>query len=448
MTDHPVDNEGQCSPFDANLQKLKETGAAVHEIACLDDIVSGHGQGGAAVIAATEDGGMVLPISITGAGDDVDEALAKSLDRTRPLDEFVQNKAAREVQIYIPSSPFSDAIGSIHAGAKTASIPSAALGDLTRQQAEHLVTEGQKLLATIKDRSENELINSSPLRSTADVAAVIWALNVEAWKIDSNFQQLSSAMTIPEDRVYLALQNAQTNDGKKLCYGRGGAGQSTHLKPFPTSKGTQLGMDIKDVPLPYGKTTLLVGNLRKEETGFSENRTFLKLESYGTKSFIDKLGHLLSLIRTAFHSVTRNMDFREKTTKISRHVADFCKRNPPPAAIDRKQLQIAAQKGLCNLARHRAMLATEVATPEADREIGQWLTAFASSTDKFLEKKILKDGECGAIEKWKAADPGRSTLAYFCDRPQIGSEISLPCYPCSRPQTGEESSPLPNLPNR
>jgi hypothetical protein len=418
-------NSFQLSPA---LQGLADGGAsviAVHSIADVASMVPPSG----VVVYPLEGEEMALPFRMPQEGESVEDCLMDCLEGMEPLEVFLQgsqgtgaNTTYYAVAEQQPSATPTTTASDVDAESQVLhghTIPADALGTLSPEQAEQLIAAGKVLLDKIAHCSEAELETNSPIHSTADMAAILWALTALALGIDDNFQRSSSAMTVPDGNLYQAMAGATTADGAKLCYDRGGTGKSTHLKPFPNSKKTQLGVDIKDEPLPYGKGTVLIGLVRKDETGFPNDLTYVKMEAHGIQTIWDMLNHLINLIQTTFHKVTRDEDFREKTTKISKHIATFLKADPPPAGISAGDLSSAAAKGLTALARCRQNLAQSGA---ADK----WLTRLDASVDKMLDEKVLKQYQRNAIGEWRQSHPQGSTLLYFAEQQQIGAEMALP----------------------
>jgi hypothetical protein len=282
------------------------------------------------------------------------------------------------------------------------------------------------------------------------MANLMWALDAKAWKISSQYQSGSGSMYVSDEdhKIYNALLGAKDESGVELVYGRGGKNESSHLKPFSRGKASQYGFNAyengqsaaasRDVQLPYGKNTLLFGSLDPGETGFTKERIFIKLEGFGTdcqatglksrwNSFTNLLSHGLGWFKKVFlgiNSLTRENDFREKTTAVSKMVSFFCERYDGEVEKDTlEQVKSASSRGLTTLAKCIQEL-------NSSDNPSLFLQDFENEINEQLEdpqKGILKNYQQTAVDQWKQTDEGhgKSTLAYFATHDQSGRELIL-----------------------
>ncbi|MDR1906902.1 MAG: hypothetical protein LBQ03_01640 [Puniceicoccales bacterium] len=302
------------------------------------------------------------------------------------------------------------------------------------------IQHGKELLDAINalpERTEGETYES-PIKTRQDMVDLMWALDAESWRIDKHYQSSSSSMYISGTKIYDALVNAKQADGTPLCYSRGGENDSSHLKPFPNSKATQMGFDAyeqgqsagADRPekLPYGRNTLLFGRLSKEETGFGQDRTFIKLESFGTGGIGNMLAHGMQYVKKVALGMgkpTKESDFNEKTNSTSKTVSSFIKEQQKSSSIDiseslKSELQTASKKGLTALAKFVAD--QKINNPQAQ----PFLENLEQSVSEALNGS-LKEYQRTAIDQWKSesGNENKSTLAYFETHDQSGKEMIL-----------------------
>jgi hypothetical protein len=329
-------------------------------------------------------------------------------------------------------------------------VPAGALQGTDVEYAREAIERGLKSLQKIMAGNPDELRKNSPIHSRQDMADLMWALDAEAWKISPRYQASGSAMYVSdaENKIYAALLGAKDGEGKPFAYFRGGKNDSSHLQPFPNSKASQYGFnayedgasatDPREVKLPYGKNTLLFGKLEKTESGFGKNRSFIKLESYGTdsrgtgikarwNSFKNLLCHGLEWFTKCLcgiDSSTRESNFTEKTTSIHRAVSSFCEEHGNGVEGDFwNGLKSAAERGLTALAQHVEKLKAMDLPPKQ----AAFLMELEGSINRQLEGSILKEHQLETLEEWQSSGEGdgQSALAYFARHDQSGREIIL-----------------------
>jgi hypothetical protein len=248
-------------------------------------------------------------------------------------------------------------------------------------------------------------------------------------------------MYVSGTKIYDALAHAKQPDGTALCYTRGGKNDSSHLQPFPNSKATQMGFDgypegqsakaERKEKLPYGRNTLLFGKLSRDETGFGQDRTFIKLESFGIGGLGNKIAHGAQYVKKVILGAgkpTKESNFNEKNSPISKIVSSSIadKRNAVPEDISQAllaDLQLASKKGLTSLAK----FITEAKTNNQNEPLSAFLEELENNISKQLEGKILKQYQMDAINHWKSEpeNAGQSTLAYFMEHDQSAKEMIL-----------------------
>jgi hypothetical protein len=373
-----------------------------------------------------------------------------------PLLILPDSAVPEHLRMPVESSPVSTASGpstqeitQVEIEGRTYAIPTAALKGVDAEYAQKAIAHGLELLGQIDDADPDTLLTESPIHSRQDMADLMWALDAKAWEVAPEYQSGSGSMYVSDEghRIYNALKGAKDEYNNSFAYGRGGRNDSSHLKPFKNGKASQFGFDAyepnqsanaeRDVRLPYGKNTLLFGSLETGETGFSKERTFIKLEDFGTdsqvtgfrarwNSFLNLLSHGLGWFKKVFlkiNNLTKENDFRENTTVVSKMVSSFCEYH---GEIDRdtlNRIKSAANCGLTALAKCiQELNSSDSLSPflqDLEREISEQL--------EDPRKGILKEYQQTAIEQWKETDEGRgkSTLAYFATHDQSGKELVL-----------------------
>ncbi|MDR3317273.1 MAG: hypothetical protein LBS71_00505 [Puniceicoccales bacterium] len=292
------------------------------------------------------------------------------------------------------------------------------------------IINGQKLLNEINISTN---LANSPIKSRQDMANLIWALYAEAWQIDPNQHKNSSSLFISYSKLYETLKNAKDKNGKLLSYSRGGKNDSSHLKPFPKSKCSQMGFDAyekgqfatnkRNELLPYGKNTLLFAKLDRAETGFGKDRTFIKLEDHGIDGGLfsrNTIAHGLDFIKEILNNTsTKENDFRENTAAISKIVQE-CVRDSKQYVLTKslsRGLAIASLKGLTALAKFIS----------ENKGASSMLQLLEQVISLKIEKNLLKGYQIKAIQEWKRIphNQNQSTLAYFATHDQSGKEMVL-----------------------
>ncbi|MDR0445268.1 MAG: hypothetical protein LBG98_03230 [Puniceicoccales bacterium] len=389
------------------------------------------------------------------------------------LDNFINNPNNKDVQLLVlPDSvvpeklkaaatpevtkaerpPVVMTIGEVKYAIPADGIPAG----MTDENVKEEITRGLELLGQINNLDSGSLLENSPIGSREDMVSLTWALDAKAWKVSLEFQRGSSSMYVSDEdhKIYNALKGAKDENGKSFAYSRGGENDSSHLKPFPTSKATQYGFDAygpgqsatapRDVKLllPYGRNTLLFGELKPDETGFSKNRTFIKLEGAGIDSRVtgfrarwnsltNLVSHGLGWVKKVLlkmNDLTRGNDFRENATPVSKMVSSFFKNYDGPMDENTlKGIKSAAGRGLTALARHIQSLKD---APSTSNQVAQDIQNLENAISAKLgdsRKGILKDYQQEAINQWKQTPEGhgQSTLAYFSTHDQSGKELVL-----------------------
>ncbi|MDR0595510.1 MAG: hypothetical protein LBF94_02330, partial [Puniceicoccales bacterium] len=334
-------------------------------------------------------------------------------------------------------------------------IPHDALKGIDIEYVRGAITNGQRLLAAIRNSNISAFEENSPIKSRQDMVDLMWAICAEAWKIDVNYQAGSSAAYVADadGKIYIALKYAK-EESFSLAYSRGGANDSSHLKPFEESKKSQYGLDAyaagasatskRNEILPYGRATLLFGQVKASESMFGQDRTFIKLEDFGTDSRSPSAGAVAQIIGRVFSfwnllchgyqwlkkAVLRiglpdkAQDFTEKTEAISKKVVSFCKKDSEGVSLSLKEgVKAAAEKGLTALAKFITKQKSESRIP-ADVK---WLKKMEEEISSWLEEDFLKNYQILAIGKWKQDldNQGRSTLAYFETHDQSAREMVM-----------------------
>ncbi|MDR0679543.1 MAG: hypothetical protein LBF42_00665 [Puniceicoccales bacterium] len=370
------------------------------------------------------------------------------------LKSFVAKSPSPSVSVK-SSTGIAGGIENIKINGEIYTIPSNALKGIDIEYARNAITDGQRLLADIRSRNISALEENSPIKSRQDMVDLMWAICAEAWKIDPNYQAGSSAAYVadPDRKMYAALKHAKDGDFP-LAYFRGSANDSSHLKPFKESKESQCGLDAyaagtsatskRNEILPYGRGTLLFGQIKASESMFVQDRTFIKLEDYGTDnrsisagvvaqirgrvlSFWNLLRHGYQWLKKTVLRIglpDKTQDFTEKTEAIFKKVASFCKKGSEGVSLSLKEgAKAAAEKGLTALAK----FVTEQKRGNETAVDIEWLGKVEEEISSWLEKDFLKDYQMLAIGKWKRdlANQGRSTLAYFETHDQSAREIVI-----------------------